>query len=159
VRWAESQRHGNAQAAAKLTIRQEQFPGRVDLGASSRCMVAKRDSRFGERSAARGSCEKLHAKFRFNASKLPTDDRLGDAEPTRSGRNAPGIGNFHECPERFDIQFGVPHSATQLATEGHYLIKPKNGNTPRDSAAVGACPIKKTNLTHNGTRGYIHDLS
>lgn len=63
--WAESQRHSNAQAAAKVAVGQNQFPGRIDLGAGSGGMVAKRDPGFRECRAAGGARKKLHAKFRL----------------------------------------------------------------------------------------------
>lgn len=74
VSWAESKRRGNSQAAAKLAVGQEHFPGRVDLGTDFGCMVPKYDSGFCESGAARRACKKLHAKFRFKPGELPTDD-------------------------------------------------------------------------------------
>lgn len=94
----ERERHSNAQAAAKVTGGQDRFLGHVDLGGDSCCIVSKRGPGFCESSPAGGSCKKLDAKFRFKPEEPTTDDRLGDAEPERRGRNSTSISNFYECP-------------------------------------------------------------
>ena len=71
---AEGERHGNPQAAAKLTGGQDRFPGRFDLGADPGRMVSERHSRFRQRGAAGRPCKKLDAKFRFDPEEPPTDD-------------------------------------------------------------------------------------
>lgn len=74
VNRAKRKRHGNSQAAAKLAGGQDCFPGQVDLGADSGCVVSKRDPGFCESGTAGGSCEELGAEFRFKPGELPTDD-------------------------------------------------------------------------------------
>lgn len=71
---AESKRHSNPQAAAKVTSGQDRFLGRIDLGADSGRMVSKRDSGFCQGGAAGGSCKQLDAKFCFKLAEPPTDD-------------------------------------------------------------------------------------
>ncbi len=71
---AERKRCSNAQATAKVTGGEHGFPGHVDLGAGSGCMVTKREPGFCEGCAAGGSCKKLDAKFRFKPAEPPTDD-------------------------------------------------------------------------------------
>ena len=115
---AERKRHGNSQAAAKITGWEDRFLRRVDLGANPGCMVSKRGPRFCESGAAGRSRKKLDAEFRFKPEEPSTDDRLGDTEPARRGRNAPGIGHCHERLEVLDVQFGVPRFATRLPQGG-----------------------------------------
>ncbi|GLS41567.1 hypothetical protein GCM10010869_71640 [Mesorhizobium tianshanense] len=74
VGWAESKRHGNPQAAAKVAGREDRFLGGVDLGAGSGRMVPERDPRFRERGAAGRSCKQLNAKLCFNPKEPSTDD-------------------------------------------------------------------------------------
>lgn len=88
---AERKRRGNSQAAAKVAGGEDGFPGHVDLGADSGCIVSERGPRFCESSPAGGSCKQLDAKFRFKPHEPTTDDRLGHAEPERSRRNAASI--------------------------------------------------------------------
>ncbi len=83
---SERKRHGNPQAAAKVTGGQDRFPGHVDLGANSCCIVSERGPGFCESSPAGGSCKKLDAKLRFKPDKPSADHRLGDAEPQRGRR-------------------------------------------------------------------------
>ena len=136
----QGKRHSNTQAAAKVTGGQDRFPGHVDLGADPGCIVPERGSGFSESSPAGGSREQLDTKFFFKPDETTTDDRLGHPKPQRSGRNAPGIGNFHECLQLFDIQFGVPRSATQLAMKWYYRIKRRNNTILlRGNVAAGAC--------------------
>ncbi len=111
-------------------------------------MIAKHDAGFRERSATRGTRQKLNAEFRFDACKLPTDDGLGDAEPTRGGRYATSIGDFHECPELFDIQFGVPRSATAAWHGGHYRITDyERQYLRRTTSPLAHAPYNPTSLT------------
>jgi hypothetical protein len=115
---AERKRRSNPQAAAQLTGGEDRFPGHIDLGADSGRMVPERDPGFCESGAAGRSRKQLDAKLRFKPKEPPTDDRLGDAEPARGGRYAPGIGHFDECLYSSMSNFGVPDFATQLATNG-----------------------------------------
>ncbi len=62
---AERKRHGNSQAAAKVSGGQDRFLGRFDLSDDFGCMVSERGPGFRERRAAGGSGEKLDAKFCF----------------------------------------------------------------------------------------------
>jgi len=89
-------------------------------------MISKNVPGFRERGATGGSCKQLDAQFRFKPDQPPADDRLRNAEPPRGGRDAPGICNFDECNQVFNVQFGVPHFATQLGGIGRYRIT--NGN-------------------------------
>lgn len=149
---ADGKRHGNSQTAAKITGGQDRFLGHFDFRDDFGCMVSKRNSGFRESGATGGSCEKLDAKLRFKPEKPPTDNRLGYAEPARGGRNAPGISNFHECLQLFDIQFSVPHSATQRCTKKHYRIMNRNASFHPGNARA-AHTSQQTNLTHNSTKG------
>ncbi len=85
-------------------------------------MISKYDSSFGRSSPAGISCQQLNAKFLFEPSKSPTDDRLGNPEPARSVRHSPGIDNFYECLQIFDIQFDVPDFATESCRRRGYRI-------------------------------------
>lgn len=98
VALSERKRHGNPQASAKVTCGQDRFLGHVDLGADACCIVSESGPGFCESSPAGRSSKQLDAKFRFKPEKPTTDNRLGNAEPERGGRNAPGISNFYECP-------------------------------------------------------------
>ena len=98
VRRAERERGGDAQAAAQLAGGCDRFPCQVDLGAGPGRMVAKRGAGFRQRRAARGAGKQLDAQVRFQPGEPAADDRLGDAEPERGGRDSAGIGHFHEGP-------------------------------------------------------------
>lgn len=135
---AERQRRGNPQAATKFAGGQDRLLRHVDLGADPGRIVPERRPGFGESSSARGSCKELDAKLRLEPGKPPADDRLGDAEPARGRRNAARVGDFHECPQFFDIQFGVPHSATRRPAKRRYRIGYGNGNVDWDGATAGA---------------------
>jgi hypothetical protein len=74
VGWPESQRRSDSQATAKVTRRQDRFPGHIDFSTGSGCMVSKRESSFCESGTAGGSCKQLDAKFRFKSDQPPTDD-------------------------------------------------------------------------------------
>src|SRR6266702_2771908 len=52
---AERKRRSNSQAATKVTCGEDRFPGYVDLGADSGCIVPERRPGFCERSSAGGS--------------------------------------------------------------------------------------------------------
>jgi hypothetical protein len=137
---AQRKRRSNAQAAAKVTGGQDRFPGHVDFGADPGCIVPERGPGFSESSPAGGSRKQLDTKFRFKPKETTADDRLGHAEPERSRRNPSGIGNFHECLQLFDVQFGVPRFATQLAAKWYYRIKRRNNTILlRGNVAAGAC--------------------
>jgi nicotinamidase-related amidase len=123
---AQGERHGNAQAAAKVASGQDRFPGHVDLGADPGCVVPERGPGFSESSPAGGSRKQLDTQFGFEPEETTADDRLGHAEPERSGRHPSGIGNFHECLQFFDVQLGVPVSATQLAAKWYYRVERRN---------------------------------
>jgi homoserine/homoserine lactone efflux protein len=125
---AEGKRHGDPQAATQPSGREDRFPRRIDLGAGPGRMVPERRSRLGERGAAGRPREKLGAEFRLDPEEPPADDRLGDAEPARGGRNPPGIGHGDECLQILDVHSGVPRFATQLARVWHYLFAQGNGN-------------------------------
>lgn len=62
---SEGKRHGNSQAAAKVTGGQDCFLGNVDLGANSGCIVSESGAGFRESGAPGRSCKQLDAKFRF----------------------------------------------------------------------------------------------
>jgi hypothetical protein len=85
-------------------------------------VIPERDPRFGKRGAAGRPCKKLDAELRFEPEKSATDDRLGDAEPARGGRYAPGIGHGDEGLKILDIQVGVPRFATLRAGPWSYPI-------------------------------------
>jgi hypothetical protein len=74
VTLAERKWHGNSQAAAKVTGGQDRFPGHVDLGADSGCIISERGPGFRESGAPGGPCKKLDTKFRFKPEEPPTDD-------------------------------------------------------------------------------------
>jgi hypothetical protein len=74
VGWAKRKRRCNSQPTAKVTSRQDRFPGHIDFSAGSGCMVSKREPSFCESGTARGSCKKLDAKFRFESGEPSTDD-------------------------------------------------------------------------------------
>jgi hypothetical protein len=141
---AERKRCGNPQASAKLTGGQDHFPGGVDLGADPGGIVPECGPGFREGSSAGGSRQQLNAQLRFKPKKPAADDRLGNAEPDGGRRNSPGIGNFHECLQFLDVQFGVPHFATQLATEWYYRIEKWNSKIAARDVAAGACFPKTT---------------
>jgi hypothetical protein len=143
VSWAERKRHSDSQAAAQIARRQNRFPRQIDFSAGSGCMVSKREPSFCESSAASGSCKKLDAEFLFESNEPPADDRLGDAEPAGGGRNATSVSNFHECPQIFNVQFGVPDCATQLGIKRRYRRMDVNGNV----------------RSPDNRDGCIHDLS
>ncbi|MDR6669976.1 hypothetical protein J2X71_006263 [Rhizobium sp. 1399] len=98
---AEGQRNGHSQAATKIAGGQDRFPGDVDLGTDPRRMIPKRYPSLSQGSAAGRTCQKLDAEVRFEPGEPPPNDRLGDAQPSRGGRNASGIGDLDECPEFF----------------------------------------------------------
>ena len=112
---AEGKRHCDAQAAAQFSGGQNCFLCCLDLGVDSGCMVSESDAGLRKGSPAGRSCKQLNAKLRFKPEEPTTDDRFGDAQPCRGGRDPPGVGDFDERPYLFNIQFSVPHSATQRA--------------------------------------------
>jgi hypothetical protein len=131
---AERKRRCDAQKTAKLAGGQDRFPGDVNFGTSSRCIVAERRTGLCKRSAPRRSCNELDTEFRFEPDELPAGHRLGDAEPQRSRRYPACIGYFHKCPEIFDVQFCVPHHATLFGIWQHYRITTGNDRVAPNTA-------------------------
>ncbi len=70
----ERKRHGNSQAAAKITGGQDRFLGYFDLGTGPGCIVSECGPGFCESGSAGGSCQELDAKFCFKSEKPATDD-------------------------------------------------------------------------------------
>ena len=121
MRWAEGERHGDAQAAGQVTGGLDRLPRRVDLVAHAGRMVPKCAAGFRQGCAAGGARQKLDAEFSLKPEQPSADDRLRDAEPARSRRNASGVRDFHECLQVVDVHFGVPLLATQLGVPELYL--------------------------------------
>ena len=120
----ECEGHCDTQAAGKITGRLDRFPGRIDLRAHSCRMVAKRNPRFGQRRAARGSGKKLDAKLRLEPEKATADHRLGHAKPTRGSRYASGIGHFHKYPQIVSVHPAFPVSLRSV-TGARSSVPPK----------------------------------
>ncbi|MBM7852380.1 hypothetical protein JOD31_002622 [Methylopila capsulata] len=105
---AEAERRGDPQAAAEVASGQDRLHRLVDLSTGSHRMVAKREAGFREGRTVDCSRQQLDPEIRL--------------EPARGGRYAAGVGDLHEGPQLFDVQFGVPDCATQLGRKRRYRI-------------------------------------
>ena len=123
---AEGKRHRDPEPPTQITGGQDRLLRRVDLGAGPCGVIAEGEPGLGQRGAAGRPRQQLHAQLRLEPQESPADDRLGDAEAARGGRNPARVGDLHECPQFLDVQVGALTSAFPVARH----------SVPQESATV-----------------------
>ncbi|GLH36256.1 hypothetical protein RS1P1_05390 [Pseudomonas moraviensis] len=104
-------------------------------------MLAEGCSGLGKRRATCRARQQLNAQLGLQPREPAADNRFGHAQPDRSRRNTARISDLYKGLQLFDIQIGVPQSATQQRTGCYYCDESRNSTILLpDNSANGRGP-------------------